>query len=234
MRSSCPHHASNFQNLKSEGGLLVDASSALIQYHLQASCTTQHPCNLPIPIASPGQHLQSAALCSTLKTCWDDISMIEPKSGYHLNGAKTHLVAKPEHEESASQLYAETDIQVSISGKHHLGAAVGSWTFTEEYVSGKVKSWAQEITRLIEVATSQPHTAYAALAHGLSNHWSYISWTIPDIQDLLLPVENAIHQILIPVLTGRHPCSKQERGLVALPTRLGNPALFTVLEKVLP
>ncbi len=128
-------------------------------------------------------------------------------------------MAKPEHEESTRQLYAETDIQVSISGKRHLGAAIGSRTFTEEYVSGKVQSWAQEITRLTKVATSQPHDAYSVLTHGLSNRWSYISWTIPDIQDLLLPVENAIHQILIPALTGR-PCSKEECDLLALPARL--------------
>ena len=103
----------------------------------------------------------------------------------------------------------------------HLGAALGSRTFTEEYVTNKVQGWTQEITRLAEIATTQPHAAYAAFTHGLSSRWSYISRTIPDIHDLLLPLETAIHQCLIPALTGRAPCSRQERDLLALPVRLG-------------
>ena len=45
--------------------------------------------------------------------------------------------------------------------------------------------------------------------------------TIPDIQDLLLPLENAIHRQLITALTGRPSCSSVERDLLALPVRLG-------------
>ena len=84
---------------------------------------------------------------------------------------------------------------------------------------------------LAEVASSQPHAAYAAHVHGLSSHWSYLLRTVPDIDDLLQPLENAIHQHLIPlenaihhlipVLTGRPPCSSIVRDLLALPVRLG-------------
>ena len=88
-------------------------------------------------------------------------------------------------------------------------------------MTNKVQGWTQEITRLAEIATTQPHAAYAAFTHGLSSRWSYISRTIPDIHDLLLPMETAIHQCLIPTLTGRAPCSRQERDLLALPVRLG-------------
>ncbi len=45
--------------------------------------------------------------------------------------------------------------------------------------------------------------------------------TIPDIEDLLQPLENAIQLHLIPALTGRPPCSTIERKLLALPVRLG-------------
>ena len=45
--------------------------------------------------------------------------------------------------------------------------------------------------------------------------------TIPDIEDLLQPLEDAIHQYLIPALTGRPACSSIERDLLALPVRLG-------------
>ena len=97
--------------------------------------------------------------------------------------------------------------------------------FTEECVSGKVKEWVKEIKRLSAVASTQPHAAYAAFTHGLSSHWTYISRTIPDIQDLLHPLETAIHQHLIPALTGREACSVAERDLLALPVRLGGMGL---------
>ena len=45
--------------------------------------------------------------------------------------------------------------------------------------------------------------------------------TIPDVQDLLFPLENAIQQHLIPALTGLPPCSELERDLLALPMRHG-------------
>ena len=45
--------------------------------------------------------------------------------------------------------------------------------------------------------------------------------TIPDIDNLLKPLENRIHQHLIPALTGHPPCSAIERDLLALPVRLG-------------
>ena len=114
-----------------------------------------------------------------------------------------------------------TDVHITIQGKRHLGAAIGSRTFTEEYVSHKVQTWTKEIKRIGKVATSQPHAAYAAFTHGLSSRWTYLLRTIPDIQDLLIPLENEIHQTLISALTGRPPCSKVEHDLLGLPVRLG-------------
>ena len=83
--------------------------------------------------------------------------------------------------------------------------------------SQKVQEWTRQILKLSEVAIFQPHAAYAAYVHGLS----YLIRTISDIEDLLQPLENAIHQHFIPALTGRPPCSSSERDLLALPARLG-------------
>ena len=165
----------------------------------------------------------SPDVCSLLQQTEDlvDLTVLGPKFGYYPNGSKTHLVVKPEHEETARQLFTDTDVNISIEGKRHLGAALGSRTFTEEYVTNKVQGWTQEITRLAEIGTTQPHAAYATFTHGLSSRWSYISRTIPVVHDLLLPLETAIHQCLIPALTGRAPCSRQERDLLALPVGLG-------------
>ena len=45
--------------------------------------------------------------------------------------------------------------------------------------------------------------------------------TIPNLHDLLLPLEEAICQHLIPALTGRTSCSTADRDLLTLPVRLG-------------
>ena len=55
---------------------------------------------------------------------------------------------------------------------------------------------------LARAAAPQPHTAFAAYVHGLSNRWVYWMRTVPDIDDLLQPRESAIHQHLILALTG--------------------------------
>ena len=80
--------------------------------------------------------------------------------------------------------------------------------------------------RLAEVADIFPHAAYAAFTHGLFSRWSYLMLTIPDITDLLQPLEDVIHQSFIPALFGRPPCSSIERDLYALPVRLGGLGLM--------
>ena len=83
--------------------------------------------------------------------------------------------------------------------------------------------WIDEIKRLAEVATSQPQAAYSAFTHGLTSCWTYLLRTIPDIQDLLIPLKSEIHQTFIP---GRPPCSKLERDLLSLPVRLSGMGLI--------
>ena len=67
----------------------------------------------------------------------------------------------------------------------------------------------------------------------MSSQWTYLMRTIPNLHDLLLPLEAAIYQHLIPAITGRTSCSTAERDLMALPVRLGglgliNPAILSL------
>ena len=187
-------------------------------HQLRSSC----PCVQQVWFADDAT---GSSTCSNLKSWWNKLSSYGPAFGYHPNASKTYLVVKQEHMTNAQELFADTDVHITIHGKRHLGAAIGSRTFTEEYICSKVQTWSDEIKRLAKVATSQPHAAYAAFTHGLSSRWSYLLRTIPDIQDLLFPLENEIHQTFIPALTGRPPCSKQERDLLGLPVRLGGMGL---------
>ena len=140
---------------------------------------------------------------------------------------------KKEHEDCAIEVFDGTGVQITIEGKRHLGAVIGSRSFAKEYVNNKVEEWTEKIKRLAKVAVSQPHAAYAAFTHGMSSQWTYLMRTIPNLHDLLLPLEAAIYQHLIPAITGRTSCSTAERDLMALPVRLGgldliNPATLSL------
>ena len=131
------------------------------------------------------------------------------------------VIVKEEHAAQAAELFQDTEICITKEGRRHLGAALGSQTFVEAYVSGKVEEWIKEIKQLAKIASSQPHAAYAALTHGLTSKWSYLSRTVPHIGDLFLPLENAIRHDLLPALTGRSCFTNQERELFALPIKMG-------------
>ena len=149
----------------------------------------------------------STATCSELRAWWDNLVALGQGFGYHPNAIKTHLIVKKQFFDKVKHLFEGTNVNITVQGKRHLGAAAGSREYTEQYVGDKVKTWTQEVLLLAEIATSQPHPAYSAFVHGLSSRWTYLSRTIPGVSDLFQPLEDAIHQVFIPSLTGCAPCS---------------------------
>jgi hypothetical protein len=89
-----------------------------------------------------------------------------------------------------------------------------------EYVNEKVEGWLEEVTKLAKFAVSQPQASYAVYTFGLKHRWTYFLRTLPDIQDLIQPLENAISNIFLPALTD-HECTQLERDILALPVRNG-------------
>ena len=92
-------------------------------------------------------------------------------------------------------------------------------------------NWINDIAKLAKFALSQPPACYAAYTFGLKHWWTYFLRTLPDSQDLLEPLNNAISHIimLIPAITERK-CDQLDRNILALPVRLGglglgNPSL---------
>ena len=113
-----------------------------------------------------------------------------------------------------------TAVNVTVQGQKHLGAVIGSREYLEEYVSEEVTNWVGEVTKLAEFSLSQPQACYAVYTFGLKHRWTYFLRTLPDIQDLLEPLESAISRMLIPAIT-EHMCSGLDRDILALPVRLG-------------
>ena len=98
---------------------------------------------------------------------------------------------KPEHLSTAQVIFADSNIQITARGQQHLGAALGTRDFGEEYVASKVESWTAEVSALAGIASSRPHAAYCAFTHGMMGRWVYLMRTIPNISSLLQPLEDA-------------------------------------------
>ena len=84
--------------------------------------------------------------------------------GYHPNAIKTHLAVKLKLLDEATKLFENTNVQITTQEQRHLGAAIGTSTFAEEYVAGKIEKWMAEISSLSKLALSQP-------LHGLVSRW---------------------------------------------------------------
>ena len=152
---------------------------------------------------------------------WLFLKTVGPKFGYFPEATKCWLIVKPDKFEEAKSAFDGTDINVTSEGRRHLGAVLGSRSYLEEYVGNKVETWVQEILKLSEFVMSQPQAAYAAFSFCVRHKWTYFLRTIPNIKDLLQPLEEAIRSVLIPTLLNR-TISNQDRHIVELPVRLAS------------
>ena len=95
-----------------------------------------------------------------------------PPLGYFPNPQKCWLIVKSERERLAKEIFGEININITTEGRKHLGAALGSRVFFEEYVDEKVGEWVAQVTRLAEFATTQPQSSFAAFVFGLRHRWT--------------------------------------------------------------
>ena len=143
-----------------------------------------------------------------------------PPLGYYPNSKKCWLVVKPKKEGRAKEMFAGSGINITTEGRKHLGAALGSRSYLEQYVGGKVEGFGGRSDEVGGVCKISASASYAAFTFGLRHRWTYFMRTMPDIENVLQLLERAISDVLIPSLIGRN-CSEAERDLVALPVRMG-------------
>ena len=160
-----------------QGDPLGMAMFALSMVPLIARLTKESEATLQVWFADDATGVGSFV---SLKQWWECLSTIGPLYGYHPNAAKTSLIVREEQEEEAKKIFKGTGISVTTEGKKHLGAALGSPSFVEDFVSHKVEEWIKEVEKLAAVAGSQPQAAYAAYIHATKNKWNYICRTTPD------------------------------------------------------
>ena len=57
---------------------------------------------------------------ANIRRWWDGLVEVGPLYGYHPNSSKTHILTKPEHEDSVNDAFKDTDITISTEGKGYL------------------------------------------------------------------------------------------------------------------
>ena len=157
----------------------------------------------------------------SLHEWWLQIIELGKKYGYHVKSSKSWLILKdPAKCEEAKRLFADSPINITCDGKRHLGAAIGTDAFKEEYVSGMVSQWCTHIKKLTTIAQSQPHAAYAGFIHGEQHKFGYFLRTLEGISDMLKPLDDTINNEFIPALFGT-TITDQDRELFSLPSKDG-------------
>ena len=135
------------------------------------------------------------------------------------------MITKNSFKETATNIFAGTNVYVTTEGRRHLGAPLGSESYIKSEISEQVAQWKDELNTLSNIARTHPHAAYCAYIHGLKSKWQYIARTTPNIYELLEPLEDTLRQRFIPSLTGRPPPDDLTREVLSLPARLGGLAI---------
>ena len=165
-----------------------------------------------------------------IRVWWDELCTIGPKYGYYPKSSKTVLIIKDAKMFSqAKKIFNGSGIKLTVEGERHLGAAIGSSSFRESYVTDKVFKWTKDVEELAEIAKEEPQAALSAFTKGLSHRWTFVQRTIANISHLFEPLEMAIRDMLIPALTGKQ-VSDIERELFSLPVRYGGLGLINPVE----
>ena len=172
----------------------------------------------------------AAGKLDALRKWWDTLTLLGPRFGYFPSHKKTVLVVKTTHAaNTAKELFRGTGVEITLQGHRHLGAAIGSNHFKDDYVKGKVAKWIADVKELSELAVEEPQVALAAFTKGICHRWTFIQRTLPDISNLFAPLEECIKEQFIPAVCGCK-ISELQRRIFALPVRYGGLGIANPVE----
>jgi len=124
--------------------------------------------------------------------------------GIIVKPSKSWLILKdPGRIDETVNLFRNCPINITTTGKRHLGAALGTQEYKSSYINEKVDEWCNRLTNLTKIAKSHPHTAYAAYIHGEQHRYTYFMRTLCGISENLQPVDNILNEQFLPALLGR-------------------------------
>ena len=87
---------------------------------------------------------------------WTALLRQGPSFGYHPNPAKTSLIVKESNLDRATNISGSRGVNITSSGRKHLGAALGSTEFVKTFAKKKVAEWCEEVICLSTIAKREP------------------------------------------------------------------------------
>jgi hypothetical protein len=232
-----------FCELLSQEGTTQGCPLAMAMYAIALAPLLKHL----QPLCKQVWYADDATGCDTIEKMrgwFDELLEVGPTYGYFPKPSKCILVVKPHILAHARAVFKgsgvsvhtegskDTGVEVTSEGTRHLGAAVGTTSFRQSYVKHKVNKWVSTVKRLADVATTQPHAAFAAFTHCLQGQWTFLSRTMPDCAELFEPLEQAIRGDFIRTLLKRD-VNDLERDMLSLPARMGGMGIFKPTEECL-
>ena len=172
-------------------------------------------------IAAYADDFSAGGSVENLHHWWKVLCQLGPKFGYFPEASKCWLIVKPEAYDKATSAFKDTDIKITVEGKRHLGAIIGSSEYKEHYVSDTVDQWCRELNLLSEIAKIEPHAAYSGFVSGYKHKMNYVMRTIPGIGHLMKRVDDVILNKLIPAITDGIVINQHERKLLSIPVKYG-------------
>ena len=161
------------------------------------------------------------ARLQTLREWWKNIEENGPSFGYHPKASKSWLVVKGEKYNEAVQIFEGTGINITKDGRKYLGGFVGTTEASEQYVQELLNDWVEQLQELTKIAKSEPQAAYSAFVSGFQHKMTYFIRTIPDLTNILKPLDDYLTEHFIPAITEGHILSEADRKLISLPVRYG-------------
>ena len=122
----------------------------------------------------------AAGRLEDLKLWYSRLVEIGPQFGFNINPEKSYVLVKPQFENRARSLFADTGLVLTTDGARHLGAAIGTDEFTQSYVAERVRKWVDMVHNLADIAASHPHLAYSNFVSSLKFTWCYLQRTMGD------------------------------------------------------
>jgi len=121
----------------------------------------------------------------------------------------------------AREIFNGTGVNITIEGRKYLGGYVGTKEGREKYVRELVDDWVSQLEVLSEIARSEPQAAYCGFTAGFKHKLTYFIRTMPDLVEILKPVDEIINNKLLPAITERSAISDDDRHLFSLPAKMG-------------
>ena len=98
----------------------------------------------------------AAAKLKSLSQWWTTLLEAGPKFGYFPKLAKSWFITKPETHSIGKELFKDTNVKITNSGKRFLGSAIGTFTFKKQDADEIVSQWISEIEVLSQIAKVEP------------------------------------------------------------------------------